>query len=306
MKKHWADLDHQVRKILKDQQISEKKFLLCVSGGADSMALLNIFSKIHKLHLFRVFHFHHGPGGNEPFRDQAQKFVSNFCEEKGIEIVIGRAAKELKNETESRRARKEALVQLKTNEEIIVTAHHQQDLLETRLIRLIRGTGAQGIKSMAIFKSPWLKPLLSINSQQLKEYLSVNKQTWVEDPTNKDNRILRNWIRNVWLPKLDLKRKGAVETLARSLDIIAENRLENNLPGPEGNVLRQSFYLKCSRYEQLELLSKWFYNQGIKNYSRAHIEEIQKQLDQRRNNNTIKVGPVCLQVNAQQILLIRQ
>ncbi len=306
MKSPWADLDHQVRKILKDQQISEKNFLICVSGGADSMALLNIFLKIHKLNLIRVFHFHHGPGSNLPFRDQAQKFVSNFCEERGIEIVIGHSAQELKSETESRKARRIALAELRAEGEIIVTGHHQQDLLETRLIRLIRGTGAQGIKSMAVFKSPWLKPLLSINSQELKEYLSALQQTWVEDPTNKDNRILRNWIRNVWLPKLELKRKGSIESFARSLDIIAENRVESDLPSPEGNVLPQSSYLKCSRYEQLELLSKWFYNQGIRNYSRAHIEEIQKQLDQRRNSNTIKVGPVCLQVNAQQILLIRQ
>lgn len=305
MKKHWSALDHQVWKILKENQLTKSKFLICVSGGADSTALLQIFTKIHQPELIRVFHYHHGPGENIDFRDQAQSYVADLCRKKNLNLILGRSQSKLNSEMEYREARMLALKEIRLSDEIVVTGHHCQDLLETRLLRLIRGTGSLGLRSMSVYKTSLLRPLLNLEPKDLKDYLKFEGVQWLEDPTNTDHRVLRNWVRNIWLPKLEQKRKGSVKSLARSLESICESLTENKLIVPHDNKLMQSYYMSCSQNEQKELLSKWLYNLGVRSYSRGQIEEIQKQLSRNTKNNVIKIGPIQLKVNAQQILLIR-
>ena len=100
-------------------------------------------------------------------------------------------------------------------------AHHSEDLLETRLIRLIRGCGETGLAAMKPLDPPLLRPFLSVMREEIKDYALSYKLSWAEDPGNQDKRFLRNWLRNQWLPDLEKKRPGGVRRLAASLSHIA-------------------------------------------------------------------------------------
>ncbi len=305
MKKHWPALAHHVWKIIKANHLAERKIIVCVSGGSDSMALINILLKVQKPELLSLFHFHHGPGKNEKFRNQAFDFVAALAKEKMIPFLAERSKVELKNETECRKARRESLAKFCKKSDVIATGHHNLDLLETRLIRLLRGTGAQGLKAMSEWKSPWFRPFLNCQPQDLKDYLRSEGESWLEDPSNGDIDILRNWLRRQWLPQVEQIRPGSCSTLARSLQNLAESLDASSLKVPQGKQLRRSYYLTCSQYEQRELLSRWFFAQGVRNFSRAQIEELQRQLDKSQNELILKIGPLMVNVNAQQILLIK-
>ncbi len=305
MKQHWSSLDHHVWKTLKAHDLTNKKILVCVSGGADSMALLNVLLKVHKKELLSVFHFHHGPGKNQPFRDMSFSFVQDFALKNEIPFLWKKSKLPLNSETECRQARRQALKDIWKTGQLIATGHHEQDLLETRLIRLLRGTGAQGLPAMKEYQKPWLRPLLQVRPKDLKHYLKSSKLSWLEDPTNQEANTLRNWLRLSCLPSLDQKFPGSQKALARSLENLASLSELTQLQVPAGNKLSRTYYMTCNASEQRELLSRWFYQQGLRDFSRAQIEELQKQLDKRHNKLRLKIGEVRLSVNAQQILLIR-
>lgn len=306
MKKHWSGLEHRIWKILKDHEATDKKIILCVSGGADSIALFHILSKVHKKDLLKVFHYHHGPGPNGKFRDQALEMVRQLSVQHKISFHTEKSPTELKNETECRWARRDALKKFWKKGELIATGHHQQDLLETRMMRMIRGTGGQGLPAMMEYRRPWLRPLLGSSREELKSYLRSLDLKWLDDPTNLEEMTLRNWLRLTWFPLLEKKYPGSTKALTRSLENLVSQWSESSLQVPRDEKLSRSYYLACSQKEQRELLSRWFYQQRIRNFSRAQIEEIQRQLDKRHNDFKIEVGPLRLKVNAKQILLIRQ
>ncbi len=98
--------------------------------------------------------------------------------------------------------------------------HHADDLLETRLMRLIRGTGARGLSAMRESRPGVLRPLLSFSQKEIRNYLQVIGADWIEDPSNTDTRYFRNWMRHKWLPQLEAFRPAAGLKLAKSLDRI--------------------------------------------------------------------------------------
>jgi len=102
----------------------------------------------------------------------------------------------------------------------IITAHHQDDLIETALINLIRGTGRQGLS--AISSNPdVLRPLLQVPKEQIINYAKANKLEWHEDSTNQDLDYLRNYLRHKILPNMDEVKRG--EFLAHLGSILSIN-----------------------------------------------------------------------------------
>jgi len=268
------------------------------------VALLDVLSKVHKKELLKVFHYHHGPGENQDFRNQAAQFVKELSRRYQISLVWEKSRHQLSGEAQCREARRQALKKHWKKGQWIATGHHAEDLLETRLIRLIRGTGAQGLCAMSEAKKPWLRPFLDSEPRELKKHLKSLQQAWLEDPTNENPKFLRNWLRHQWLPQLEKQRPGARRVLARSFENIVSSVARTDLAVPKGKKLSRSYYLACTRQQQRELLSRWFFAQGLRNFSRAQIEELQKQLDKSQNELSVKIGELKINVNAQQILLI--
>lgn len=170
-----------------------KRIVLAVSGGVDSMVLFDFFvKKLSNKFEIIVAHFEHGirddsTGDLELVKNTAQRLGLKFEYERGF---LG----ENTSEEAARDARYNFLRKVaKKYEGRIVTAHHQDDLVETVYINLKRGTGWRGL---AVFgaKDIW-RPFISLDKQQILEYAAKNKVIWNEDSTNSSDKYLRNRVR---------------------------------------------------------------------------------------------------------------
>nr|BFD66789.1 hypothetical protein HAGR004_18110 [Bdellovibrio sp. HAGR004] len=304
------DLDHHVWKLIKLHGLKDKKILVAVSGGTDSVALLRTLTKVHKKELLGVCYFHHGEDSNQEYRKEAQVFCEKLCKKLAVDFYPLKASQLAKSEAEYRDLRYEALERLKKEQgfEIVAAGHHRDDLLETRLMRLIRGTGAQGFTAMHVLRDGLFRPFLEISKRELKKYLREEKLRSFEDPSNESLDPLRNWVREDWLKALEKRSRGSTAALARSLETIAQE-IENR---PWGDLLSQNeayksqglqraFYLTLSLFEQKRLLAQYLYSLGKKDFSQSHLEEIQKRLDKSQKVITFKVAGCQWEVNAEQI-----
>lgn len=295
-----------------------KKFLLAVSGGADSMCLLYAFVELRKrwnLH-FCVVHVHHGTGTNAQtqFRDRAYSFVKAECESLKVQFhsnitelsQVATVRDHTHSEAGFRELRKDVFTKIKkrTQADALVLAHHKEDLLETRLMRLIRGCGAHGIVAMKRKKGSVLRPFLVFERADLEQYIQSIKGHWVEDPSNSDVRYLRNWVRHSWLPLLEEKIPGSKAVLANSLHLLANSlQPEESMTrcfSSEGHILRPEL-LTLSLEDKKRVFAIYLKKQKVLNYGLSHVNELVKRLDVERKELTFKLAQKNWLANARHI-----
>lgn len=184
--------------------------LCCVSGGADSMALLSMFIE-NQENLgvnIRVCHVNHLLRGEESERDQA--FVERFCKENNIHLDILRVnvADEAKNrkmsvELAAREIRYGYFEELSQKyNSMIATAHTLSDNVETILFNLTRGTGIEGLLGIPDTRQKIIRPLILYERREIEAYLTGKSISYVNDSTNSQTIYNRNKIRHEVLPKL--------------------------------------------------------------------------------------------------------
>ncbi len=203
-----------------------KKLVVAVSGGLDSMVLLDILKK-HADHELVVAHVDHG------IREDSHvdaRLVRDTADTYGLvhESTCFQLGKEC-SEEKARDYRYRWLDGIKQRHgaEGIVTAHHQDDLLETAILNLIRGTGWRGIASLRNTDAR-LRPLLNVPKVELVRYAIENGITWREDTTNDDMRYLRNRIRQGIMPRLSRDQKSIfIDIIKKQHEVRSE--LENEL-----------------------------------------------------------------------------
>ena len=168
------------------------KYIVAVSGGVDSVVLL------HKLvmageHELIVAHFDHGI---RPESDADARFVEGLAQSHGLEFQLRREVLGARASEALARERRYAFLHELTEQydAQIVTAHHQDDVVETIAINLIRGTGWRGL---AVFGSHnnIVRPLLDMTKQEIYDYALRHTLEWVEDETNQTDDYLRNRLR---------------------------------------------------------------------------------------------------------------
>ena len=291
-------LFHKVLSVLKKENIKNQKLLVAVSGGADSLCLLHLLKQcafVQNLNLFAV-HVHHGLASTnkiKKYRDATQNFTSRFAKKQDLDLFqMGPAKKLLKNEDQAREYRYNEFKKLMKQQDIptIALAHNENDVLETKLIHLIRGCSHKGLKSLKTHKPPYLRPLLQVSRKEILEYLKLQKIKFMEDPTNKEDYFLRNWIRLTWLPLLEKKRPGSLSVLARSLSQISLNEPEmpySKLITPKG--LRRDLFLELSPSLKKQILAYYMRKNACKDYGQSHINEIIKQLDRNEKIFNLRV-----------------
>lgn len=300
-------LEHRLWQILKAEDLVQKKFLLACSGGADSVALARVFAAIRPPEQLMLVSLHHGDGANQAHRQAAVDFVQALAEKLQVPFATFKNPDpQLRSEAQLRQWRRAILEQhgADLGGALIVTAHHRQDVLETRLLRLIRGTGPQGLKAIRQRRGVWLRPFLQTDRRELLAYLEEVGQDWLEDPSNRDPRYFRNWIRHSWLKQLDARQKGAVEALGRSLENLGS--LENGAAADDkdslsGLIIPLDRWWQTPRPEQLGLLAGCLTRLGKKNYTRGQLEEIRRRLDNSRKEHTFELAGCVWNVNAGQI-----
>ena len=278
----FTPLDHRILKQLKE--FNQKSLLLAISGGLDSMVLLETLHKLKpalSLHLV-VAYVHHGPSENR-FRDQAQSHVLSIAQTKGLKSVTN-PPDEVScgpSEAEMREFRYHHLESWANKMGlVIVTAHHSDDLLETQLLRLIRGVGPQGLPSMIPADGKIFRPLLEFTRCELEAYAKENKISFLEDPSNENRDYLRNWLRKDWLPLLEKKSPGSLKTLARSLSHLSQNL---GLPQLSSHCLSGDLDLRSmlplTRSQKSSVIAQFMRHKGLKNYGQTHIDEALKRFD---------------------------
>ncbi|NCB92120.1 MAG: tRNA lysidine(34) synthetase TilS [Clostridia bacterium] len=176
-----------------------------ISGGADSVCLLYMLKKLQENidFSFWAVHVNHNLRGEEASRDE--NFVKDLCEKEEVPYlsihkdVQDLAAKEgMSLEEAGRKARYEAFGQVckEKNAGKIVLAHHQDDLAETMIHHLARGTGMAGLCSMRPVSGNRIRPLLCIGRREIESYLLAAEKEWKDDSTNMDDHFTRNKIRH--------------------------------------------------------------------------------------------------------------
>lgn len=221
----------KVQQVLKNVLAADKHYLLAVSGGADSLALAHACAALQKQGwgTYSVCHVEHGLRGDEALEDM--RLVRQFCKEHGlpfymryVDVRALARREQLSLEAAARKLRYNALriTAERTAASAIVTAHHMGDQAETLLLRLLRGSGLDGLAAMRLQTEDILRPLLDVKREELEAYCAAAKLHYATDSTNFDTAFTRNRIRHELLPQLAKDyNPDIVPTLARTAKLLA-------------------------------------------------------------------------------------
>ena len=185
------------------------RLILGLSGGRDSVCLFHLLLALRREmgFSFSAVHINHGIRGEEALRDE--RFAEGLCREHGIPLRIVRASvpelaaeKNLSLEEAGRLLRRRVLEEecALTGAQKIALAHHRNDVAETVLFNIARGSGIGGLSSLRPVRGLYIRPLLGVTRDEIDRFLSENGYDFVEDSSNRDVSYARNRIRNDILP----------------------------------------------------------------------------------------------------------
>ncbi len=202
------------------------KIIVGVSGGVDSVVMLDLLYKLYPENEYVIVHVDHSIR-NDTYKDTelikkiAQKYglkhyikkidVPSYC--KKYKLGIEEGAREL-------RYRKLEEIYKNENGNLIATAHNLNDLTENFVMRLIRGSGLKGLPGMKPKSGIYIKPILSIPKDEIRQYAKSKKLVWREDYTNKDLKYTRNSIRHKIIPLLEEYNPNFLEAILRLSKIL--------------------------------------------------------------------------------------
>jgi len=239
-----------------------------VSGGADSMVLLEVLYRLQQRRScsFRLFvlHFEHGIRGEESVADM--QFVRQYCAERGIPCIFEQrdvpayaAQHGLNLEDAARRLRYDFFARCRRQHglEAVAVAHHMDDLAETFLLHLIRGSGSEGLSALPYRRSGGIiRPMLDVTRAQIEEYANAQGIPYRQDSTNADLSNSRNYIRAELLPRMRKLNPEANNAIMRAGRIIAEEQqlLQRYTLQEYGAVAKESEGRVSLRISDLQLL----------------------------------------------------
>ncbi|MES9811761.1 MAG: tRNA lysidine(34) synthetase TilS [Candidatus Thiodiazotropha sp.] len=196
---------------------------IALSGGLDSCVLLNLLAELrsqlpYDLH---AIHVHHGL---QRQADSWQTHCERVCQGYDIPLETVRLTLNVNSgeslEAVAREARYRAMAEQMGEGDLLLTAQHRDDQAETLLLQLMRGSGPAGLASMpplTRFGPGWLaRPLLTFSRASLEAYAGHHNLNWQEDPSNRNQRFDRNFIRHQVMPLLRSRWPAAATTLSRA------------------------------------------------------------------------------------------
>jgi len=230
-------LEKRIYLLLKERRSlwEERKVLAGVSGGVDSMALLYVLTKLQSRLKFKleVVHVNHRTRSLE--NDEEALFVENtskslevkfHCE--GLAAQVGSRASE--DELREKRYKVFQKYFRQTRAQALFLAHHWDDQLETRIMRLLQGTGLKGLQGMEfeseVFEMRVIRPFLAVSKAALQSYCLEENFDFREDSSNENESYFRNWVRRTLLPTIARRDTAFIQNLGKSLERIVESSLE--------------------------------------------------------------------------------
>ena len=283
--------------LFREHNIKNTKIIAGISGGLDSIVLLDLLKELSLTRQLEIYitYIHHGKSPQKKitnYREKAKNFVLNLSLKYELKFLSPKPIKKiLKSEEEFRKLRHTHFKKIfkQKQADLIALAHNKDDLLETRLIQLIRGCGLQGLKSMPYYDLPYLRPLLFFTRKEIENYAFKQKLQWLEDPSNKESKFLRNWIRNKWLKDLENKRLGSINSLAQSLSALSGHQKEDLQKYISSKGIRRKLLMELSLSEKKRVLAFYMRQMSLSNYGQSHIKEILKHNERDQKQFSIKL-----------------
>jgi len=271
-----------------------ERVYLAYSGGLDSSVLLHLLVSSERSLPVIPWHVNHGLLDSA---GQMEQFCVQQAHSYGLEIRVDRlqlGAIGSNIEAEARQQRYRLFASHCEPGDCVLTAHHADDQAETFLLNALRGSGSAGLRGIAarreLGSSLLLRPLLDYTRQQLEDYASHHELAWFNDPSNRDNRFDRNYLRNEVIPRIATRWPQFQTSLASScrlqadtqhiLDEVAQldfRALARDAHGGEPTLdLRGLLQLSAQRGKNL--LRYWIANAGLAALPGARLRELMHQL----------------------------
>jgi tRNA(Ile)-lysidine synthase len=268
-----------------------RRYWVAYSGGCDSVVLLHALATLRPRLAGVTLHAVHVHHGLQPDADAWAQHCQSQAALLGIECTVlrvdARAAPGESREAAARTARYQALARLLRAADVLLTAHHQDDQAETVLLHLLRGSGADGLAAMA-FQTPLGagvlgRPLLGVSRDALRAYARHHDLFWVEDPSNFDTSLDRNYLRHELIPRMVSRWSGAVASLARTAAYQGENSqllaalARQDLHHAQGIVpgtLRVPRLLQLDEPRQRNVLRYWLRQRSLPLPSSRHLAHV--------------------------------
>ncbi|MBZ0104477.1 MAG: tRNA lysidine(34) synthetase TilS [Sulfuricella denitrificans] len=296
-KKLPDDLVTHVAQVLNLRVLPGQRLTLALSGGLDSIVLLDLLVRLQQTLRFRLSAVHVNHQLSPHARNWAD-FCTTLCQAYAIPLDVAVVQVDcLKGdslEEAARTARHAALA--KSTTDFIVLAHHLDDQAETFLLQLLRGCGVDGARAMAEQNGRLLRPFLKIPRSRLERYASQRGLSWVEDESNLDTRFDRNFLRHRALPVLAERFPAYRETFLRASRNFSESALlleELAHHDAVGAIHEKKLSVRSLAHLSLprakNLLRYFLKQHGITAPSAARLEDMLHQLLSAKTDAQIKV-----------------
>lgn len=206
--------------------LKESKLLVCVSGGVDSMVLINLLNRLK----YNVSIAHCNFNLRDDESDIDEDFVKNYAITNSIPFFSKSFITRIPKHSMQMAARnlryKWFYSVLKVEElDYIITAHHLDDSLETFILNLSRASGIEGLAGIKQLNDIIVRPLLIFSKNEILNYAKTNNIKWREDSTNKKNDYQRNQIRNEIIPLLKKLHPNFLDQSKKTMTFLKESNL---------------------------------------------------------------------------------
>ena len=200
---------------------------ICVglSGGCDSVVLLHVLAVLGPRGHLRAVHVHHGLSANA---DRWADFCTGYCRDLGIDLLVERVEVDRHSGSGLEAAARAARYRVFSGSagELLLLGHHQGDQAETVLFNLLRGAGVAGAAGIPVERRRQqlriLRPLLDVSRDAIEAYARHNHLDWVDDESNRDTGLSRNFLRHRVLTVLGARFPAAERNLALAAGHFAE------------------------------------------------------------------------------------
>ena len=247
--------------------------VVALSGGRDSVSLLHALVA-QRAGVVRAVHVHHG------LQAAADRFAAHceaICAAWKVPLQVRHVAVTPSGdglEADARRARYAALAEAVPPAAVLVTAHHAGDQAETVLMRVLRGTGPDGLAGMraqgvTAHGTPVWRPWLSITPQQIAAYAQSQALVWIDDPHNDDPAFTRVWLRRHLLPEIETRYPAAQAALGRLAGLMAERA-----PAPVTLIERQTDWGRCWPLDEAARLPEAERREALRAWLRSRLGQL--------------------------------